>query len=456
MVSAPRQTGAFGAVLRRYRVAAGLSQEQLAEQAGLSRRGIADLERGVRRAPYPETIARLTRALKLGEAERAELTSAARPAEIVTTVESATVGWQARLPISSTSFVGREREVEELRNHLQSGRMRLLTLTGTGGSGKTRLALEAVAGVEAFPQGVSFVPLAPVIGASLLVPTVAHELGVREVPGRPIDQLLIGHLRDRRLLLVLDNLEHLLPLAGQVVADLLKACPDLTVLVTSRAVLQVSGEHVYSVRPLTRPSLNPATPVDELLQSDAVRLFVERARAVQPRLEWTPEVVRATAQLCARVDGLPLAIELAAARVRLLNPRVLLGGLGSRLELLTGGAWDLPARQRALRATIGWSHDLLPATERLWFQRLGVFIGGFTIEAAQAVCDPDHVLDLDALAAVVTLHDQSLVTAMDEAGEEPRFGLLETVREFAVEQARAHGRCGCNPRPARRVLRTSD
>jgi predicted ATPase len=323
--------------------------------------------------------------------------------------------------------------------------VRLLTLTGPGGTGKTRLALRAAADVrDAFPHGVWLVELAPLTDTTLVPAAVARALGVRETGGRPLAEGgLRDHLREKRLLLVLDNCEHLLPAAAPLVAGLLAGCPGVTVLATSRSPLRVSGELQYPVPPLGLPDGAPPGAngdLEALAAVESVRLFVARARAARPGFVLTGENAAAVAALCRRLDGLPLALELAAARVTLLPPRALYARLADGgLALLRGGPRDLAERQRTLRGTIAWSYDLLAPDEQALFRRLGVFAGGFTIEAAAAVAagDDSGADVLDRLGALV---DASLVDppAEDAAGE-ARYGLLETIREYALEALTASG-----------------
>jgi non-specific serine/threonine protein kinase len=353
------------------------------------------------------------------------------------------------LPASLTPFVGREREVEAVASLLR-GQMRLVTLTGPGGVGKTRLALR-VTELQAsnFGDGITFVSLAAVTDPDLVAATVAQALGIREAGDRPVAERLASLLRDRELLLVLDNFEQVVEAAPQF-ASLLAACVELRVLVTSRVPLRVSGEQIFPVAPLTLPE--PGAPPDQLASAEAVRFFVERARAAVPDFALTAVNGPAVAAVCARLDGLPLAIELAAAKTRLLPPSALLGRLDRRLPVLTGGARDQPARLRTMRDAIGWSHDLLGEEEQALFRRLAVFVGGFTLEAAEYVGGeggdaqrpspprpqatpprPPSVFDgLEALA------EQSLIHPFDSSGE-PRSGMLETVREYALERLAASG-----------------
>jgi predicted ATPase/class 3 adenylate cyclase len=335
------------------------------------------------------------------------------------------------LPSRLTSFVGRERETSEARRLLGAGR--LVTLTGPGGSGKTSLALRVASELldsehgEEFEDGVFFVALAPIGDPSLVVSTIAQTLGVREAAGGSLLDHLKAALRDKRLLLVLDNFEQILPTAP-LVSELLAAAPRLKILVTSRAVLRLSGEKDYPVPPLALPEVGRELNAEGLSRYAAVALFVERALDAKPDFMMTDENASAVAEICARVDGLPLAIELAAARVRLLPPRALLARLARRLPLLVGGARDLPARQQTLRDTIAWSYDLLGEEEQALVRQLGVFVGGFTLEAAEAVCAGESDL-LDGLASLV---DKSLLLQAEQQGE-PRFRMLETIREYALE-----------------------
>jgi predicted ATPase len=335
------------------------------------------------------------------------------------------------LPAPLTRLIGREAEVALLRARLQDGDARLMTLTGAGGTGKTRLAIAVAAGMrDAFPGGVYFVDLAPLTDPALVVPTVAATLGVREAAGQPPIATLATALAPGRLLLVLDNCERLLGAASDITA-LLAACPDVTVFATSRKPFRVRGEHEFPLLPLPLPAADRELSAQELAQVPAVALFLERATAVQPDIALTADTAAAVAAICHRLDGLPLAIELAAARVKVLPPAALLARLEPRLPLLTGGGGDRPARQRTMRATIAWSHDLLAPEEQVLFRRLAVFAGGFTLEAAEAVAAPDR--HLSVLEGVGALVEQSLLRRTPGRDDSPRFRMLETVREYGLE-----------------------
>lgn len=338
------------------------------------------------------------------------------------------------LPVQPTLFVGRQQEITDIRTLLDREEVRLLTLTGPGGVGKTRLALRAVEQMqERFPDGIVFVALAALTDPALLPPTVATALPIKEMSGEANLEIVAGHLRDKRLLLVLDNFEHLLPSAN-IVSSLLALCPQLTVLVTSRAVLHLAAEREYPVLPLPTPLPGHLPDVDTLGRYDAIQLFLQRAQAVKPEFQMTRENAAAIAEISCRLDGLPLAIELAVTRLRLLPPQALCERLADRLNLLTGGPRDVPARQQTLRNTLDWSYSLLSPDEQALFTRLAVFAGGCPLDAVEAVCASRG--ELDVLAGIGSLVEQSLVR---QVGEQPRFDMLETVREYAQEQLTARG-----------------
>ena len=459
---------AFGARLRRARLAAGLTQEELAERAGLSARGIQDLERGLRATPQRETVRRLAGALGVPPGDAAALgatVSRARrpgpgaagpgpgPAAGAGRPEAVRGQW----PRPLTSFVGRERELAAVRMRLRDPGVRLLTLTGPGGVGKTRLALQAAAGaLEAdgpsasapYRDGGRLVELAALADPALVPQTVAAAVGVREDPGHPLLATLTDALRPKRLLLVLDNCEHLLDACARLADALLRACPGLTVLATSREVLGVAGEVPYRVPPLALPALPalPAppdaprpTPPGGLARAEAVRLFVERAATVQPAFAVTAQNARPIAEICRRLDGLPLALELAAARVRVLGVEELLARLEDRFRLLTGGGRTASERHRTLQAAVAWSYALLTDRERALFDRVAVFAGGFTLEAAEAVGAGEDLGAPDVLDLLTRLVDQSLVQAEAQPDGTVRYRLLETLRAYARDTLAAGG-----------------
>jgi predicted ATPase len=344
------------------------------------------------------------------------------------------------LPVPRTRLIGREREVEKVRNLLLHTEVRLVTLTGAGGSGKTRLALQVAAeSSEAFNGGVWFVSLGSIYEARLVPSTIAQALGVRPAAGKPTEDCLKDAFRrSQPVLLVLDNFEQVLPAAPSVAA-LLEASAALKVLVTSRSPLHIYGEHEFVVHPLRIPELQQPTARETLSQFPAVALFLARAAAIRPDLAHSGENVCAAAEICARVDGLPLAIELAAARVKVLPPPAILARMQSRLGLLTGGARDLPERQQSLRRTIDWSYELLDPAERKLFGRLSVFVRGCNLEAAEAVANPRGDLGAEVLETLSSLVDKSLIEQLNDPSGEPRFTMLETIREYGLERLAVSG-----------------
>jgi predicted ATPase len=338
------------------------------------------------------------------------------------------------LPLQPTPLIGREKEVSEVCERLSRLEVRLLTLTGAGGTGKTRLGLQAAAELtQEFEDGVYFVSLAAIRDPQLVVPAMAGTLGVKEVGGQPLLENLEYYLGEKRMLLMLDNFEQILEVASMV-AELLSVAPNLKVLATSRIPLRLYGEYEYSVPPLALPDPGRPPSVERLTHYEAVRLFIERAQAAKADFSVTNDNAPAVAEICYRLDGLPLAIELAAARIKLLTPQAMLGRLGNRLKLLTGGARDLPERQRTLRSTIEWSYGLLEEDEKVLFARLSVFAGGRTMEAIEAICDAEDDLPVDVLDGLASLVDKSLLKQEEGVGGEPRFVMLETIHEFARQK----------------------
>ena len=429
----------FAALLRRHRIATGLSQEALAERAGLSARAISDLERGARRAPYRETVRLLADALDLMPADRMALEAAVdRGRGPLAGAATGRDPVAPMLPAAVTPLIGRDQEVASLVSQLRDSDARLFTLTGPPGIGKTRLAL-AVASefVDDRPERVVFVGLAPISDPRLVATAILQALGLPDVGGPPPSERLKDVLRGKQTLLVLDNFEQVVT-AGPLVGELLEACSSLAVLITSRVAVRLRGEHEFLVQPLAFPSRTEVAghPADaETLSSfSAVALFVERARAVRPGFTLNDDNAAAVVEICRRLDGLPLAIELAAARCNVLTPQAMLRRLDHRLRLLTDGARDAPERQRTLRGAIAWSHDLLSAEEQILFRRLGVFVGGCTLAAAERVCGASGDLGVDVLDGFAALVDQSLVQQGEGSDGEPRFAMLETLREYALEQ----------------------
>jgi predicted ATPase/predicted Ser/Thr protein kinase len=348
----------------------------------------------------------------------------------------------ANLPVQRTGFVGREKEVAAVKELLLRPEVRLVTITGPGGIGKTRLAVEVANGlVESFPGSTHFVSLSSLSDPGLIASVIVQALGIREAGGQSPLEILKKNLQESSrapMLLLLDNFEHLVQ-AAPTVAELLATGPNLKIMVTSRAALHVYGEHEFPVPPLALPDSRSVPSVQVLLQCPAVALFVQRATAAKPDFELSRENASAVTEICARLDGLPLAIELAAARVKVLSPSSMRTRLASRLQLLTGGARDLPQRQQTLRAAIDWSYDLLDAAEQKLFRRLSVFVGSCTLEGAEAVCNTKDDLDLDLLDAMASMVDKSLAQRVEQANGESRFAMLETIREYALEKLAASG-----------------
>ncbi len=337
------------------------------------------------------------------------------------------------LPAQTTLFIGREKEVETVRQLLLTDSVRLVTLTGPGGTGKTRLGLQVAASLrDEFRHGVCLIVLAPVNDPDLVVSEIAATLGVRDSGAKLLLDAVKDFLHERRLLVFIDNFEQVIS-AAPIVAAMLASCPSIKVLVTSREPLHVSAEQEFFVPPLNLPDIRQLPAFESLSQYAAVRLFIQRALAVKPDFSITNENAPAVAEICYRLDGLPLAIELAAARIKLLSPQAMLSRLGSKFEFLQGGLRDKPARHQTLRQAIAWSHDLLSADERTLFRRLAVFTGGCSLEAVESVCNPDDSLAISTLDGIAALVDKSLLRQNQATDSQPHFTMLETIREFALE-----------------------
>lgn len=427
----------FGSLLRGYRTAAGFTQEEIAERARISVRAISDLERGVRTKPWPQTIALLADALSLANEDRRRLEGAvirARKSIMPPIFEQS--GW----PAAATPLYGRDWEETVIADLLCRPDLRLLTLTGPGGSGKTRLALQVAGTIAAtYPDGVRFVPLSPLRDVRHVIPAIAGALELQDTPDMPTSQTVENFLRRRRLLLLLDNFEHLID-AAPVVAGLLASCPTVTILVTSREPLHVQHEQELQVVPLaTPPAGGSVVTAKDLALYPASALFVARAYAVRPTHPPDDNDAAAVAAICRHLDGLPLAIELAAAQVKYESPRQLLGRLQRRFEVLVGGPRDMPDRQQTMRACIAWSYDLLSPEEQATLCRMAVFAGGCTVAAIENVTRRAGLPRIDVVSTVHSLVDKSLLVGDRADGERARFTMLETIREYLLERLREQG-----------------
>ncbi|HEX8221479.1 MAG TPA: tetratricopeptide repeat protein [Chloroflexia bacterium] len=479
----------FADLLRAHRTACGLTQEELAEHANLSVRAIGDLERGIKRRPRRYTVQQLAGALNLTDPERARFERVARqvshamPAvehprieqeartqvlemgrplsDANSTTETAVVQSSAsdnppharrlrrdNLPWQTTSFIGREHELEQLEALLTRQTVRIVSLTGMGGSGKTRLALEAAASLRnVFRDGVFYVGLAELRDAQLLAPKIAQALELRENGGLPALEALKDYLFDKQVLLLLDNFEHLLP-AALMVSHLLASVENLKILVTSRESLRLRGEHLFPVMPLELPDPEQKVSLEELSQCESVHLFVERAIATRPDFTLTQENASAVVEICVRLGGLPLSLELAAARIMTLTPEAMLERLNSHLALLKGGAVDLPTRLQTLRSTVEWSYQLLSEREQQMFRHLAMFRGSARLEAIEEVCGTVEAEDIEVFEVVESLVRKSLINVRHQPKRHtklanyPRVWMLETLREYAMEQLTIRGEAG--------------
>ena len=428
--SSRSEHAAFGALLKEFRDAVGLTQEALAERAGLSVRAISALERGVNRSPRRDTLDRLASALALSARRRERLLAAAYP-NVDPSFALPAAGANARhLPLPPTPLLGREHEIDVVVAMLRDPNVRLITLTGPGGVGKTRLAMQVVEDLaEDFDDGSCFVELADLRDPDAVPQAIAQALSLREATGRTLVDGVLSAVASKHLLLVLDNFEHL-PTAAPFVGKLLAAGPRVKILITSRARLRVRAEHEVIVPPLALPDAGVERP----LAYPAVELFVQRAAAAGSSVSVTSANAAIVVEICRRLDGLPLAIELAASRTKVLPPQALLQRLELRLPLLTHGATDLPERQRTMRSTIAWSYELLAAPDQAVFRNLSVCVGGCSLEAAQAIAGADLDDADELLEHVAVLVDHSLVNAREDAWGEPRISMLEVIREFGLER----------------------
>jgi predicted ATPase/DNA-binding XRE family transcriptional regulator len=428
MIPTDQAHQSFAALLQHYRLAAGLSQEELAERAGLSVRGISDLERGARRNPYPSTVRRLAAALRLNESVLTRVWQARTGEQPGHGASAPVQRVRHNLPAEVSSFVGREQDVIEVSGLLE--RSRLLTLTGVGGIGKTRLALRVgTIVVDEFESGAWLHDLVGLSDPRLLAASVVRCLGFQE-SRRPSLDTLIDALKNLRLLLILDNCEHLIDACAELVQQLLAAAPSLRILATSRQPLDVAGEVVWRVPPLAIPEAGQPPDPDALVQCESVRLFVDRARAANASFRLDATNTRAVAEVCTRLEGLPLALQLAAAWVGTLAVQQIVDRLDNCFVLLTRGNRGAPSRQQTLRATLDWSHDLLSADERRLFRRLAVFAGRWTLDAAERVCGGDGLAPEQVLDVLRQLVAKSLVVVEPEVSAH-RYRLLEPVLQYA-------------------------
>ncbi len=444
---APKDHAPFEILIRRARREAGMTQEELAERSGLSARTISDIERGICRVPRRGTLELLANALTLSDQLRCEWSRtrfelATSNAGIDTTGDSGARNTASRMPTYLSTFVGRVNETQTLIALIRKRETRLLTLTGTGGVGKTRLALAvAQAANDDYADGAWFVDLSPVTDPALVLTTIATTLNISVAATASIESALAVELRDKRLLLVLDNLEQIPNLSGRL-SRLLGECPALDILATSRVPLHVYGEHEYPVVPLATPDSETSFDLGLLRQVEAVSLFLQRSREVRPDFQITQENAQVVIDLCRRLGGIPLIIELAAARMRSLPLAEVNGRLERSLTLLKSRAHDAPARQRTMHNTIQWSYDLLAPEEQRLFRRLGVFEGGWSLSSVSALVEnQDEQQVLDDLEHLV---EHSLVQVRETEDGKARFSMLELLRMYTLEQLDLNGELEVN------------
>jgi predicted ATPase/transcriptional regulator with XRE-family HTH domain len=436
----------LGSLLRQFRLAAGLSQEALAERSGLSARGISDMERGLRTSPHLETVRLLAGALELSDEERRAMLVAARPelrrapepelsAPTASPAPAHVRAARHFIPVPPTPLIGRDDAISDIAGTIANSEARLLTLTGPGGVGKTRLAIEVALNLApSYEHGATFVDLSTLSSGTLVIPAILEAAGYSGAHGPDPTETLVGALSNQSLLLVLDNFEHLLD-AATVVSTLLSRCADVTILVTSRVRLSIRGEYVFTVSPLELPAAMDTadTGTRPLSEVPAVRLLLDRAAQFGGGFAMHDGNRQEVVSICRRLDGLPLAIELAASWLRVLSPDQLLDRLDQRLPALGGGARDAPARHQTLRDTIAWSLHNLASPEQRLFRRLGAFSGGATFEAMLFVAGSDIPDDIELIEALSSLVENNLVRRQDDGVRETRFLMFETIREFARE-----------------------
>ncbi len=437
-----RERQRFGPLLKQFRLTAGLTHEALAERALVSPRTVSDLERGVSRAPRLETINLICDALKLSPAKRAALAAAAHPNFLTaSSVDPRLI--VSGLPTPMTSFFGRETESRDLARLLRRPDVRLVTVTGPGGVGKTRLAVEvAMDLIHVLDDGIRYVSLAASTSRDDIIRAIARSIDVPDqFDSDPFD-VLVQTLGKMQFLILLDNFEHLLE-AASLISELLHGCPGLTILVTSRAPLRLSGEFEFPVKPLLTPDVDQLPSMEQIINYPAIALFIDRVSQMSPQFGLTGYNARAIATICDLLDGLPLALELAAPRMKLFTPEKFVwnlreGPTGQSLQLLSGGARDWPDRHQSLRDTLLWSYDLLAPSDRYLLRQLSVFVGGCTIDAAETICEPMSASSkiIDGLSALL---DMSLIHQTVGPHCEPRIELLETIRRFSLEQLEHEG-----------------
>jgi predicted ATPase/DNA-binding XRE family transcriptional regulator len=438
MVQPPRsglrdepRTAALSVLLKKFRVQAGFSQEMLADRALISVQAISALERGYRKAPYRATLERIADALGLSQEARRALERSARPSRGPRRPAPA-----HNLPRQLTSFLGRDDVVREIIELVEAAP--LVSIVGTGGAGKTRTAVEVgMQLLNRFPNGVWFVELAPLNDPALVPTALAQALHVQESPQRPLLETLFGYLAQKRVLIILDNCEHVISQARVMAGLLLRECPSVTLLATSREPLSITGERIYQMPSLAVPKQSLPSPT-EALEYGAVALFADRVRAAVSRFEVNAENVKPVVEICRRLDGLPLALELAAARASVLSPHEICHRLDRVFEVLTGGRQASVSRHATMRAAIDWSYELLSSQAKLLLDRLAIFSGGFTLETATIVCGDETIAQQDVLEALSSLIAQSLVT-VDFAHDRARYHLLEATRQYALEKLAKRG-----------------